>query len=535
VISETVRQACRQAASRQLSLIAGHPVRSHDRASDFPRDFAGKTLVKTANVEVTAGLNRGRTKQARTGDCKAAAPHKKIVNIRKSIWGQFRNVSRQSRSQPVRSFLLDRAKEQKTICSRGSRNRFQLGRKGKYFSEQPFHLFRYLSEWAFRYNSREPSVYRKLSPGRRSQQIMSAVLNIHAPSVEVTVGAIPDGKIIDFLTGVPVLDTPEEYVRQNIEKALVRQYRYDPTNCLPEFPIKVGSSRKRVDIVAFESADVVKNQENAHLLVETKRAGTNPAAKKEGVDQLKSYLATCLNAKYGLWTNGEDRIVFAKRHQNKSIEFEQIVDIPIFGQSEAEAQRPKRKDLMPATADNLLFAFKRCHNYVAGTEGMHKPDAFWELLKLIFCKIEDERSGVLQFYVTPVELSSGFTAAAAKTRVQKILEERVVEKYPTIFVGADRELNLKPNVVAYVVSQLQRYPTPRFAAICRRHWPCSFNSRIRSRSTPLFGRPSFLPFALAFRIPAVTRSRIKSRSSCATADTIVKSACPNALEVSMFS
>lgn len=286
---------------------------------------------------------------------------------------------------------------------------------------------------------------------------MSAVLDIHAPSVEVSVGAIPDGKVIDFLTGQPVSDTPEEYVRQNIEKALVRQYRYDPANCLPEFLIKVGSSRKRVDIVAFESPEVVRNQETAHLLVETKRMGTNPSARKEGIDQLKSYMAACLNAKYGLWTNGEDRLVFAKRFQNKSVEFEPIVDIPIFGQSEAEAQRPKRKDLMPATADNLLFAFKRCHNYIAGTEGMQKPDAFWELLKLIFCKIEDERSGVLQFYVTPTELSNGFTAAAAKARVQRILEERVVEKYPTIFVGADRELNLKPNVVAYVVSQLQRY------------------------------------------------------------------------------
>jgi type I restriction enzyme M protein len=286
---------------------------------------------------------------------------------------------------------------------------------------------------------------------------MSAVLNIHAPSVEVTVGTIPDGKVIDFLTGQPVSDTPEEYVRQNIEKALIRQYRYDPANCLPEFPIKVGSSRKRVDIVAFDSSEIARKQENAHILIETKRVGTNPAAKTEGVDQLKSYMAACLNAKYGLWTNGEDRLVFAKRFQNKSIEFETIVDIPIFGQTEAEAQRPKRKDLMPATADNLLFAFKRCHNYVAGTEGMHKTDAFWELLKVIFCKIEDERSGILQFYVTPAEVSNNFAAGAAKARIQKILEDRVVEKYPTIFVGADRELNLRPNVVAYVVSQLQRY------------------------------------------------------------------------------
>jgi hypothetical protein len=79
------------------------------------------------------------------------------------------------------------------------------------------------------------------------------------------------------------------------------------------------------------------------------------------------------------------------------------------------------------------------------------------------------------------------------------------------------------------------YPTPRFAEICRRLWPSAFNWRIRSRSTVAFGRPRRLPFARAFRIPALTLSRIKSRSNCATADTIVKSACPNALLVSMFS
>ena len=44
-------------------------------------------------------------------------------------------------------------------------------------------------------------------------------------------------------------------------------------------------------------------------------------------------------------------------------------------------------------------------------------------------------------------------------------------------------------------------------AICRGLRPCAFNSRIRSRSLILFGRPSFLPLARAFRSPAATCSR----------------------------
>ena len=54
--------------------------------------------------------------------------------------------------------------------------------------------------------------------------------------------------------------------------------------------------------------------------------------------------------------------------------------------------------------------------------------------------------------------------------------------------------------------------------------PISF--RIRPRSTAFVGRPSFLPLARAFRIPAVTRSRIKSRSSWATAGHDCKECLP---------
>jgi type I restriction enzyme M protein len=280
-------------------------------------------------------------------------------------------------------------------------------------------------------------------------------LSTHAP-VTVAIGSVPEGKVQDFLTGKFFNDTPEEYVRQNLAKALVRQYKYDPIDCHPEFRIKVGMARKRVDIVVFLSA-ALHHQENAYILVETKKRGTSPSDKKEGIEQLKSYMAACLNARYGLWTNGDDRYCFAKRTDAKGRNtFEEIIEIPKAGQTEEEAQRPRRKDLVPATADNLLFAFRRCHNYIAGTEGMQKPEAFWELLKLIFCKIEDERSGQINFFVTPSERANATAAGSAKARIQRVFEEKVLRKYPTIFGDIDR-IELKANTLAYVTSQLQGF------------------------------------------------------------------------------
>jgi type I restriction enzyme M protein len=117
-----------------------------------------------------------------------------------------------------------------------------------------------------------------------------------AAPVSVATGTVPEGWVADFLTGKHVRDTPEEYVRQNLEKALVRQYKFEARDCQPEFPIKVGSARKRVDVVVF-APGALHRQEDAYILVETKRAGTSPSSKTEGVDQLRSYLAACLNAR----------------------------------------------------------------------------------------------------------------------------------------------------------------------------------------------------------------------------------------------
>lgn len=279
---------------------------------------------------------------------------------------------------------------------------------------------------------------------------------IKEPSIS-TIMSIPDGKILDFLTKRFVNDTPEEYVRQNIEKALVRQYKYPIDSCKPEVSIKVGSSNKRVDVVIFEE-NKPHMQENAYILIETKKAKTNPHGKKDGIEQLKTYMAACLNAKFGLWTNGDERYCIAKREKDGGFLYDEIPEIPSFGQTEAEIYRPERKNLQIATADNLLFAFRRCHNYIAGNAGMHKDDAFWELLKVIFSKIEDERSGTINFYVTPSELKDKTKASATKARIQKLFQSRVVAKYPKIFNSDEtKTIELSADVLAYVVSQLQGY------------------------------------------------------------------------------
>lgn len=275
---------------------------------------------------------------------------------------------------------------------------------------------------------------------------------LRAPSAII----VAQGRVLDFIDGSTQRhETPEEYVRQEIAKSLVREYEYAKRDISVEFKIKLGSTSKRADLVVFP-ADAEHTQENAWLIVECKKQDIKPADRTDGVEQLKSYLAASPNAAFGMWTNGLERfcyrVVTTKGIRN-SVE---IPDLPIFGRDEQEAERPRFDQLKPATSDALLFAFRRCHNYIAGNQGLQKPQAFWELLKLIFCKIHDERhNDEIAFYAGPTERDSVNGYLKIKARIETLWSE-VKKDYGSIFKPSEG-IDLEPRVLSYLVSQLQMY------------------------------------------------------------------------------
>lgn len=271
----------------------------------------------------------------------------------------------------------------------------------------------------------------------------------------VTTLIVPQGKVLDFIDDTLRAETPEEYVRQEIEKSLVREYQYPREEVRVEFKIKMGVAPKRVDLAIFPEHSPHK-QENISAICECKASSIPPDHKKEGVEQLKSYMAACANAEYGMWTNGQERFCYRKVQNEAAVwTFPEIVDIPVKGRPPEEAERPTFATLKAAESDALLFTFRRCHNYIAANQGLQKPEAFWELLKLIFCKIQDERSSRLSFYSTTQEWRNLNGQLKVRDRVGKLFRE-VRETYPSIF-DKNEEIVLEPRVLAYIVSQLQPY------------------------------------------------------------------------------
>src|SRR6266545_8355952 len=201
---------------------------------------------------------------------------------------------------------------------------------------------------------------------------------------------VPHGKVVDFIDSTFRNETPEEYVRQEIEKSVVKEYEYPREENAVEYTVKLGSAKKRVDLAIFPEG-AARKQETIWAGIECKAADIPPGHKTEGIEQLKSYMAACASAEFGMWTNGQERFCFRKVSRGSQVSFPEIVDLPVKGKSLEDAERPTLATLKPAESDALLFAFRRCHNYIAGNQGLQKSQAFWELLKLIFCKIHDER------------------------------------------------------------------------------------------------------------------------------------------------
>lgn len=267
---------------------------------------------------------------------------------------------------------------------------------------------------------------------------------------------VQQGKVLDFVDGLTQRnETPEEYVRQEIAKSLVREYGY-PKDCVQvEFTLRLGVRRPRADLAIFNKGDP-HSQERVRLIVECKSQKFKSSDRKEGVGQLQGYMAACPNAMFGMWTNGVERFCFRQLNLDGVISFEEIADIPPYGVDFDEVERPRFDQLKAASSDALLFAFRRCHDYIAGNQGLQKPEAFWELLKVIFCKIHDERgSDRVEFYATSKDRIGLNGHLKVKRRLEALFSQ-VKAEFPTIF-RQNEEFDLNPGVAAYIVSQLQLY------------------------------------------------------------------------------
>lgn len=260
-------------------------------------------------------------------------------------------------------------------------------------------------------------------------------------------------KIIDYISGVELNATPEEVeATQVFSRILVEDYKYpkEYIQTRPQYHVKARPSDTKkeypVDIAVFDSTN--KNEDTIYLIVECKKKN-----RKDGRNQLEDYMRFS-KARLGVWFNGDEKLTIQKIEKDGRVEFEEISDIPSFGQRVEDVGKYLRKDLEAPT--NLKTIFKVMRNYLApNAVGVTRDESLaQQLINLIFCKIYDEK------YTKPNDMVNfrsgvGEPVDEVKNRIFKIFEG-VKERYPDV-IESDDNIILDANSISYVVGQLQRY------------------------------------------------------------------------------
>lgn len=281
---------------------------------------------------------------------------------------------------------------------------------------------------------------------------------------------IAEGKIFDYITGAPLKDSDKEQVRQRIARAIIHEYGIAAEDMEPDFKVKVGGKNRKLDIAVFQAgtAHVAENMYRAVMVEKEPKVGTKGAYRMRDPDEarkefevLEAAMAEVESCKYGLWTNGLEFFFFQKEITRFDTKFKPIGDWPMGDESIGTREAASLAKMRRADPVMLRIAFRRCHNYIHGNEGMPKDAAFWQFLYLIFCKMYDERrvGEHRDFWAGPYE---PFEPAGQKEIRRRILPlfEAVKRAYPDLFKG-NEEITLSDRALAFIVSELSRYDFAR--------------------------------------------------------------------------
>ncbi len=260
-------------------------------------------------------------------------------------------------------------------------------------------------------------------------------------------------KIIDFISGREVNATPEEIEAvQVFAQSLVNDYKYPKNNIIthPQFRVKARPSDETkeypVDIAVFSSENI--DDDNLYIIVECKKKN-----REDGKTQLQDYMRLS-KAYLGVWFNGEERLFLHKVEKDGKVFFEDIPNIPQYGQRLEDIGQYKRKNLVKA--HNLKSTFKAIRNYLAGnTVGATRDEVLaQQLINIVFCKIYDEK------FTKPDDMVS-FRSGIKEDK--KIVADRVqnifknVKKVYKDVIDADDKITLDNDSIAYVVGELHHY------------------------------------------------------------------------------
>jgi type I restriction enzyme M protein len=278
--------------------------------------------------------------------------------------------------------------------------------------------------------------------------------------------ALSDNIIFDLLTGEERKWTEREEIVQRTIRVLAEEYRFPLEQMARDVSIQTEVNgrrrRKAAELVVYRDVDT-RELADVERLVVVRDPKTKTGDKTKGIDSLEQLLDAVESCEFGLWTNGRDVVYLRKRVGPLQNSFEELSDFPGAGESLDDLDRPDRRMARVAVAEDLRETVLRCHDYLYGNQSMRAERAFGELIKLIFCKIYDERilradSGASRrFWVGVTERNNPEGQREITSRIKALFDAVKQDRdFRDAFRPGD-EIELQPKALAWVAGELARY------------------------------------------------------------------------------
>ena len=297
----------------------------------------------------------------------------------------------------------------------------------------------------------------------------SEVLDADEPETEYE---LESGQVVDLITGEGVKLTDLEQIRQEEERKLLEEFGYPATQRrdLIRLNFRVQPRQlkaRRLPLVVLRPGKEMPDEERAYILVDIHKPKTKAEDSKKGAEILAELLRDTPKAEFAVWTNGTDRVVYWKEPGKIKVRTVLVNDIPRFGRGPEDCFVQNKSVLRVAGGLSLRQAFQRCHDYIYAHRGGSNETIFWEFLKIVFAKIQDERNlqqahadgqeGQRQFRIASLEERNDETKAEqVKARLDNLYHQ-VRAQYPELFGAVIDTIDLPAPIISYVVAQLAEY------------------------------------------------------------------------------
>jgi len=258
------------------------------------------------------------------------------------------------------------------------------------------------------------------------------------------------GKKIEYLTVKKSYNftDPEEQVRVSFYCELIKKYQYPKERIDLEVIVPRREPTDKADIVVYED----DGKKKPYIVVECKKDGISQAEIRQAIEQAFGN-ANSLRSKYTILVAGNVRIAFdVANFPSEEREKNIIADIPVrygkvikFKYKKGDSQW----DLRDVTRGELLAKFQQCHDALWEGGKRNPAEAFDEMSKLMYCKIQDERFLTKKSEYYRFQVGTYETINEVAERIRKIYKD-AQEIDPEVFIESIKA----DNPIIYTVAEI---------------------------------------------------------------------------------